>query len=154
MAQWLEDITSGADRYANFKKANQKVRVKKAKPASVQVAKMQYLKEFQMDTMKLVSVSPALVVGAQQLWVYNTKNRKLGVYYATGASGFSVKGTSLQGYDPDTSIQKTLRRPDAVIGEMLKAGKVALRKVLSDLTTSESTLNGRVNSDTVLLRIV
>ena len=152
--QWLSEIIEGAQRYANFKKANQKVRVKKAKPAAVQVAKMQYLKEFQMDTMKLISVSPPLVIGAQQLWVYNTKNRKLGVYYATGASGFSVKGTSLQGYDPETSTQKTLRRPDAIINEMLKAGKVALRKVLPDLTTSESKLNGRINADTVLLRIV
>jgi len=86
--------------------------------------------------------------------VYNTKNKKLGVYNATGASGFSVKGTSLQGYDPETSVQRTLRKPDVVIPKMMEAGKVALRKILSDLTTTESVLNGRFNDDIILLRVV
>lgn len=156
--QWLEDVIAGAERYSNFKKANRKVRVKKAKPASVQVAKMQYLKEADVpgvkDSIKLTSVSPVTIVGAQQLWVFNVKNKKLGVYNATGSAGFSVKGTSLQGYDPETSVQRTLRKPDIVIPDMLKAGKIALRRVLSDLTTTETKLNGRINSDTLILRVL
>lgn len=156
--QWLEDIIAGAEKYSNFKKANRKIRVKKAKPASVQVAKMQWLKEAEVpgvkDPVKLTSVSPVSIVGAQQLWVYNVKNKKLGVYNATGSAGFSVKGTSLQGYDPETSVQRTLRKPDVVIPGMMDAGKVALRKVLSDLTTTETKLNGRINADTLLLRVL
>lgn len=156
--QWLTAVIEGAERYANFKKANQKVRVKKAKPAATQVARMQYLKESAVPgvrgDVKLVSVSPVQIVGAQQVWVYNIKNKKLGVYNATGAAGFSVRGTSLQGYDPDTSVQRTLRKPDVVIPAMLDAGKVQLRKVLSELTTSETKLNGRINADTLLLRVV
>ena len=156
--QWLEDVVSSAEKYSNFKKANRKVSIKKAKPAGVQVAKMQYLKEGSVpgvkDAVKLVSVHPATIVGAQQVWVYNVKTKKLGVYNATGATGFTVKGTSLQGYDPETSVQRTLRKPDVVIPNMLKAGKVALRTVLSDLTTTETKLNGRVNADTLILRVV
>ena len=156
--QWLEDIVSSAEKYSNFKKANRKVSIKKTKPAGVQVAKMQYLKEGSVpgvkDAVKLVSVHPATIVGAQQVWVYNVKTKKLGVYNATGATGFTVKGTSLQGYDPETSVQRTLRKPDIVIPNMLKAGKVALRTVLSDLTTTETKLNGRVNADTLILRVV
>lgn len=158
VVQWLEDVIAGAEKYSNFKKANRKVRVKKAKPAAVQVAKMQYLKEADIpgvkDALTFKSVSPVSIVGAQQLWVYNTKNKKLGVYIASGSSGFSVKGTSLQGYDPEQSVQRTLRKPDVVIPAMLEAGKVQLRKVLGDLTTTETQLNGRINADTLLLRVL
>jgi len=150
--EFLQSLIDDADRYANFKKANRKVRVKKQKPAGEQVAKMKYLREF--AELKLKSVHAASIIGANQLWVYNTKNKKLGVYNASGTSGFSVKGTSLQGYDPETSVQRTLRKPDIVIAKMMAAGKVALRKILPDLTTTETALNGRFNEDIVLLRVI
>jgi hypothetical protein len=150
--EFLQSLIEDADRYADFKKANRKVRVKKAKPAGEQVAKLKYLKEF--AELSLKSVSAPSIIGAQQLWVYNTKNKKLGVYHATGASGFSVKGTSLQGYDPALSVQRTLRKPAEVIKRVMEGGKIVLRKVLTDLTTTETQLNGRFNEDTILLRVV
>ena len=152
LENFLLELIEDGQRWADFKKANQKVRVKKAKPAGVQVAKLQYLREF--AELSLTSVSATGIVGAQQLWVYNTKNKKLGCYLATGSTGFSVRGTSLQGYDPDTSVQRTLRKPDVVTKQVLDAGKVQLRKILSDLTTTETKLNGRINADTILLRVL
>lgn len=150
--EFLQSLIDDAEKYASFKKANRKVRVKKAKPAGEQVAKLKYLKEFADLTLK--SISAPSIIGAQQLWVYNTKNKKLGVYHATGASGFSVKGTSLQGYDPALSVQRTLRKPAEVIKRVMEGGKIVLRKVLTDLTTTETQLNGRFNEDTILLRVV
>jgi len=152
LENFLLELIEDGQRWADFKKANQKVRVKKAKPAGVQVARLQYLKEF--ADLGLTSVSAPSLVGAQQLWVYNIKNKKLGCYLATGLSGFSVKGTSLQGYDPESSVQRTLRKPDIVTKQVLEAGKVQLRKILSDLTTTETKLNGRINADTILLRVL
>lgn len=149
---FLENLIEEAGRYANFKKANRKPRVKKAKPAGEQVAKMKYLKEY--ADLNLKSVTAASIIGAQQLWVYNVKNKKLGVYNASGSSGFSVKGTSLQGYDPETSVQRTLRKPADIIGKMMTAGKVPLRRLLSDLSTTETPLNGRFNEDVMLLRVL
>ena len=150
--EFLNTLIAEAGKYANFKKANRKPRAKKQKPAGEQVAKMKYLKSF--PDLKLESVVAAQIIGAQQLWVYNVKNKKLGVYNAVGASGFSVKGTSLQGYDPDTSVQRTLRKPAEVIPAMMKAGKIALRRILSDLSTTETALNGRFNDDILLLRVL
>jgi len=152
LENFLLELIEDGQRWADFKKANQKVRVKKAKPAGVQVARMQYLREF--AELGLTSVSAPGIVGAQQLWVYNTRNKKLGCYLATGSTGFSVRGTSLQGYDPETSVQRTLRKPDIVTKQVLEAGRVQLRKVLTDLTTTETRLNGRINADTILLRVL
>lgn len=148
--KWYDQVIQDAERYANFKKANRKIRVKKAKPAGEQVAKIKYCAEF--AELGLKSVLPASIVGMQQLWVYNTKTRRLGVYHAVGSAGFSVKGTSLQGWDPDQSRQRTLRKPAEVIPKVLSAGKVALRRILTDLSTTETALNGRINEDTLLLR--
>jgi hypothetical protein len=152
LENFLLELIEDGQRWADFKKANQKVRVKKAKPAGVQVAKLQYLKEF--AELGLSSVTAPSIIGAQQLWVYNTKNKKLGCYLATGSAGFSVRGTSLQGYDPEGSVQRTLRKPAEITKLVLDAGKVQLRKILSDLTTTESKLNGRINSETILLRVL
>jgi hypothetical protein len=150
--EFLTGLVDDANRYASFKKANRKPRVKKQKPAGEQVAKLKYLKSF--EALNLESLHPANMVGAQQVWVYNTKNKKLGAYYASGSSGFSVKGSSLQGWDPEQSVQRTLRKPEVVIPAMMKAGKVALRRILSDLSTTETALNGRFNEDILILRIV
>jgi hypothetical protein len=158
MRGWLEKTADDAKRFSDFKKANRKPVVRKAKPAGVQVAKLQYAKEAKVPGVKgeitFNSVSPVQIVGAQQVWVYNIKNKKLGVYNAVGSAGFSVKGTSLQGWDPDTSVQRTLRKPDVVIQQCLDAGKVQLRKLLTDLTTSETKLNGRINADTIIVRVL
>jgi len=152
LADWITEIQTQAGTYANFKKANRKPRAKKQKPAGEQVAKMKYLKKF--EELGLESVTAASIIGAQQIWVYNVKNKKLGVYHATGASGFTVKGTSLQGYDPEQSVQRTLRKPAEVIPAMMKAGKIALRRILSDLSTTETPLNGRFNDDVMILRVL
>lgn len=133
-------------------KANRAPRVKKPKPATKQVERLKYLVEY--PELGLKSVHPTKIVGAQQLWVYNTKNKKLGVYYATGSSGFSVKGSALLGWDPETSSQNSLRKPADVIPKVLESGKSTLNKLLSSLTTVNTKMNGRINADTILVRVL
>lgn len=131
---------------------SRKPRKRKVKSPTQLLSKLQYCKEF-VD-LKLQSIDPKTILGATQLWVYNTKNRKLGCYVAEDASGFSVKGTSITGYSESKSIQKTLRKPESVLPEILKGGKIYLRTALDSIKAVESTLTGRFNNDTILLRIV
>ena len=130
--------------------AVRKPRKKKVKPASVLVAKMNYCKS--ADT--LTSVEPKEIIGASQLWVYNTKTRNLSVYNAVGNSGLSVRGTTITGFDAETSITKKLRKPESVINPLLEGGKIYLRKVMDNITTTEQKATGRINVDTILLRVV
>jgi hypothetical protein len=152
MISFYQTLIEDADKYENFKKANRRPRAKKQKPAGEQVAKMKYLKNH--AELGLESVMAATIIGANQLWVYNIKNKKLGVYHAMGPAGFTVKGTSLQGYDPEQSVQRTLRKPAEVLPRVLTSGKIALRRILTDLSTTETALNGRINEDTILLRSI
>lgn len=148
----LDTIVSETNRMVTDNKPVRKQRKVKEKPANVIVAKMKYLKEF--AELNLKSVAPERVVCASQLWTYNTKTKLLGVYNADNAKGLTVKGSTLQNFNEQTSIGKRLRKPDVVLKDLLDAGKVKLKRILPDLTTKESTLTGRMNDDIIIVRIV
>lgn len=129
-----------------------KKRKLKVKTPEQLVSKLKYCLEY--GELKLKSISPTSIIGATQLWVYNTKYRKLGLYVANGSEGFGVNGTTLTNFDENKSIQKTLRKPETVLPEILKGGKVYLRNALSNINAVESNLTGRINDDTILLRVI
>ena len=132
--------------------AVRKPRAKKIKPASALVAKLQFLSEFK--ELNITSVDPKGIINASQLWVYNPKTRNLSVYHAVGRSGLSVRGTTITGYDTDASLTKKVRKPEQVIPQVMNAGKVDLRSIMKNLTTNDSQANGRINKDTILLRVI
>lgn len=142
------------ERFIGNKKVTKvrKPRERKQKSAVDQVKSLKYQKEF--PPLKIVSVNPAEIVGCKQLWTYNTKTKKLTRYDASGPNGIQVKGTTLTGFDVELSLTKSVRKPDGTIQSLLGAGKVALRKVMDDLKTNETKPTGRINTDTVLLRVI
>ena len=116
-----------------MKKATKKLRVKKSPSKEKLVAKLKYAKE--SKELKLVSINPVDIVGAAELWVYNTKTRKLGKYVpGTYKDGISVKGTTILDFDETKSVQKTLRKPEQQLIEFMKSGKVQLRSFLTNIT--------------------
>jgi hypothetical protein len=149
---FLDAIQTAIDQYRNVKKATKKARVKKSPSKEKLVAKLKYMKE--EKTLKLVSINPVDIIGAQELWCYNTKTRKLYKYIADSLHGpLSIKGTSLTGFDETKSVGKTLRKPEEKLKEFAKASKVQLRKFLEDIKATETVGNGRLNLDTVLLKV-
>ena len=129
-----------------------KPRKRKQKSPEQLVAKMKYLTNF-VD-LNLTSVKPTDIIGSMQLWIYNTKTRKLGVYHADDAGGLAVKGSSIENYSEAKSVSKKLRKPEVMLPDVLSGGKVFLRNVIDGIRAVESKLNGRINADTILLRIV
>jgi hypothetical protein len=122
------------------------------KPAGQQVKDIKY--KVKDDELKISSVLPSEMVGSSQVWVFNAKTRKLSVYKTDSALGIQVKGTTLQNYDPDMSCQKTLRKPEQQLKELLAAGKVQLRKFMDNVKAVASVPNGRINADTLIVRAV
>lgn len=149
---WLDQLLEAIEQYRGVKKATKKARVKKSPSKEKLVSKVKYCKDF--AELKLVSINPVDIIGATELWVYNTKTRKLGKY-VPGAyqDSLAIKGTSIINYDEDKSVSKTLRKPDLQLKEFAKAGKVALRTFLKDIKATETKLNGRINEDVVLLKV-
>jgi len=147
-------IVEDAEHHANAKKANRKIRIKKAPSLEKVVVKLKYA--ITNEKYKLVSIDPKKIVGAQELWVFNAKTRKLGKYVAGNGfntSELGIKGTSIIGFDEKNSIQKTIRKPEVTLKEFQKAGKVALRKFLEDIKATDIKLTGRINKEIVLLKV-
>ena len=152
LVAYCDQVIVDGMRLAGDSVKSRKPRKRKAKSAEQLVSKINYAKDF--AELKLVSVDPKTIVGANQLWVYNTKTRKLGCYNAEDAAGLSIKGSTLQNFAESKSIQKTLRKPAVTLPEVLKGGKVALRNVLTEIRAAEGVLTGRINNDTILLRTI
>jgi hypothetical protein len=152
LVAYCDQVIIDGMRLAGDSVKSRKPRKRKAKSPDQLVSKINYAKDF--AELKLVSVDPKTIVGASQLWVYNTKTRKLGCYNAEDAAGLSIKGSTIQNFAESKSIQKTLRKPAVTLPEVLKGGKVALRNVLTEIRAAEGVLTGRINNDTILLRTI
>lgn len=151
ITQFYGEIVSACDMLSQEAKINRKPRAKKPTDKSKLVSKVKYLK--QDDKFKVVSINPEDVIGAKELWVFNTKTRKLGKYVAAEFSDLSIKGTSIINFDENKSVAKTLRKPEEQLKEFKSAGKVQLRKFLDDIKAVDIKLNGRINEETLLLKV-
>ena len=148
---FYQEIKSACDMLAQEAKVNRAPRARKAQPKEKIVAKMKYMKS--NEPLKLVSINPTDIIGAKELWVFNTKTRKLGKYIANEYMDLGVKGTTITGFNETTSIQKTVRKPEEKLKEFKSAGKVQLRKFLDEINATDTKMNGRINEDTVLLKV-
>jgi hypothetical protein len=152
LVAYCDTIISDAMRITDESKAGRKPRKKKSKTPEQLVAKVQLLDE--SEEFGLKSEPTKNIIGATSLWVFNVKNRKLGVYHALDVQGFGVKGTSLTNFSEMKSIQKTLRKPEMILPDVVKGAKVFLRNVMENINAKDSALNGRLNKDTILIKVI
>jgi hypothetical protein len=143
----LDDIK----RYQANSKTVRKVRAKKPVAATKQVAKIKFLKE--SPEFKLVSINPASIVGAMRLFVFNVKTRTLSEYVSSEPAGFGIKGTTLQSWDENQSRSKKLRKPEDMLPLVLSKTTRQIDNAWKKITTKDSSPNGRLNEDTILMRI-
>lgn len=147
----LEALLSDVSTYAKIKTSSRKPRKKQVKDASKQVAKLKY--QTHSSDWNIDSVAPSRIPTSQLLCTFNTKTRSLSVYFASGAAGFQVKGTSLNGFDESKSFCTTLRKPKETLNTILSSTPKQMLKAFDSLTTKKKTPNGRINECTILLKV-
>jgi len=147
-----QDMLLDLDKIKSATKANRKVRVPKAKSADKQVARVQYKKED--NDFKLVSINPILLIGSRRLYAFNCKSKKLIEYCTQAANGFEISGSTIKNFDQVNSRQVTLRKPDEFIPIVQKKTVNQIDVAWKKLTTKSSIPNGRINKDTILLRVM
>ena len=148
--EFLNGIIADTERWANNKKQQFKPRMRKSKLVDA-TTKVKRLKFKQDDRdLKISSINPATIIGASELWVYNTKSKVLQVY----RGNLDVRGTTIYGYGPNSAKQKSIgRSPAKVIKRVLEGGKLVLRKVMEEINAVEKVANGRINEHCILLRV-
>jgi hypothetical protein len=154
IVKFIELVISDLNSYISVKKAAKAPRARKAVPVEKQVAKLKYLKVFKdpANKLDLLSISPIKLHGASEAWVYDTAKRKLHHYIADDYSKtFTVKGSTLLGFDSAQSEVKTLRKPAEQIKEVM-GSKPAARKYFKDIKAVSTTPNGRFNDAMIILK--
>jgi len=148
---FYQEIMMACDMLAQEAKVNRAPRKTKAVPKEKLIAKLKFMKT--NEPLKLVSINPVDIIGCSELWIFNTKTRKLGKYVASEFNTLNVKGTTIVNFDEFKSVQKTVRKPEEKLKEFKAAGKVQLRKFLDDINATDTKMNGRINEDTILLKV-
>lgn len=146
------DMLLDLDKIQSATKANRKIRVPKTKSADKQVARVQYKKEDQ--DFKLVSINPILLIGSKRLYAFNCKSKILIEYCTQAAKGFEISGSTIKNFDKVNSRQIKLRKPDDFIPIVLKKSINQIDVAWKTCTTKTSIPNGRINKDTILLRVM
>lgn len=128
-----------------------KQRSPKVKPPSKIVAKLQYM--LKSESLNMVSINPTKIIGSEYLITYNTKYRYATLYKANDV-GLSVKSTTILNYDEKSSIRKRVRDPKSFLSGIVTGNKVSLIKSFNALNTTNMEINGRINDDVLLLRVL
>jgi len=152
--KFIELVIADLNGYVSVKKSTKAPRARKAVPVEKIVKNLKYLKTFEDATAKLnlVSVHPTKLHGASEAWVYDTAKRKLHHYVSDEYSKvFTVKGSTLIGFDKVQSEIKTLRKPAEAIKEVM-GSKPAARKYFKDIKAVAVAPNGRFNEHMIILK--
>lgn len=132
------------------KVTDRKPRKRKVIPASRIIANVKYMKEF--VELGLKSINPISIIGSSEVWVYNTKYRRISIYKCAEGQTISVKGTTLIGVDLERSLQYMLRKPEIFFKNLI-IGKRALSNTIKTLTTKPAMPNGRINVESIILGV-
>jgi len=146
-----DSFMSAIDEHLESKQKVRKKRVKKINVEKV-VQKIKFLES--SDDLGLQSIDPKSIIGSKFLLTFNTKTRMLALYYCNEATGFFVKGTTIQNFDVEKSFSKTVRKPEIVLADLLKSiVQHGIEEKVSFIKSKQKVLTGRINGDTLLLRV-
>lgn len=147
----LQTLVGACALVVDASKATRKPRTKKAPSKEKLISKLKY--KLTDENLQIASINPLEMISSTEIWIFNTKTRKLGRYVAAeDCKVMTVKDNSIIGFDENLSVQKTIRKPEETLKEFKAAGKVKLRKFLDDIKTTDTKLNGRFTSDIVILK--
>lgn len=158
--EMFQRIVDACDIITAESKSQRKPRKAKTKTADQLVKKLNF--KLSDADYGIASIAPEKLIGANIAVVFNCKNRKIGMYYASNidplkmgreGSGFSVKGTTLTGYNEAKSVQRTVRKTSEFLPQIKKTTRSKTEKLFATLKTTETKLNGRFNNETIILAV-
>ena len=152
LLKFVDLVLADCDSYVQVKKTERAPRKKKPVSPERQTQRFPYLKEF--PELKLKSEPVTKLVNATEAWLYDTVKRKLIHVMADSHVGsFTVKGTSVIGFDTVQTTQKTLRKPAEQLKSVVGAAAAVARKSYKDIKTTEVKWSGRGNENIVILKV-
>lgn len=149
---FVDKIISDTLKYADNNKPIRKPRKAKQYSATKLVEKLQYLEHDTVNQVK--SIDASKIIGAKQLWLFNSKTNEIIQYDQIDRGGLTVKGTTLLNFNPKTSCSKKLGvKTDDVLERVLSGGTIVLNKCMSEINSKASDVTGRINNNMIILKV-
>tara|TARA_B110000196_G_scaffold121612_1_gene105419 strand:+ start:140 stop:1279 length:1140 start_codon:yes stop_codon:yes gene_type:complete len=149
---FINKLILDTEKYAENNKPIRKPRKGKAISATKLVSKLSFLDHDPENQVK--SIDPSKIIGAKQLWLFNSKTNEIIKYDQIDRGGLSVKGTTIQNFNEKTSSSKKLGvKTEHFIERILSAGTIVLNKVMSEINSKTSEVTGRVNNNMIILKV-
>ena len=149
----IQDIVDTCNEHSKLSKAVRKPRRKKSRTPGQIVKKLKYCEK--SEEYGVSSIDPRKIVGASKVILFNEKYRTLTILESSElVDGLSVKGTTIVGFDEKKSKQIKLREPKSFLEVCVNSGIRAINNKYKTLTTKETTAKGRVNGNTVIVKVI
>ena len=127
------------------------IRRKKAQPPHKIVARLRFMKA--SKELNIASFAPVDILGSTEVWIFDTKRKRLGVYMSRLDGGLGVKGTSITGYDDDLSHEKTLRKHEDQLKAFMKLSRNAISPYVDKIRGKKMKVKTRINPHMLLLKV-
>jgi hypothetical protein len=124
-------------------------RIRKKKPLDKK--KMASKIRFKAEHEGIKSCNPVDIIGANMVWVYDTKKRRLGYYEAEVKDSLYVKGPKIYGYK--VTCEKILRKPEEQLKEVMKLRKNQTVTWFDGIKAKCKEMRGRTTPDLLIVRI-
>lgn len=147
IVEYLKELLDSLQLGATPKKA---VRRKKPQPPHKIVARLRFMKA--SKDLNIASFSPVDILGSSSVWIYDTKRKRLGVYKSKEYGDLGVKGTSITGYDPDESYEKTLRKHEDQLKQFMRLSPNAIEPYVDKIRGKKMKVKTRINPHMLLLK--
>lgn len=133
------------------KQAKKITRIRRKRPVDKNklVRRLKYTKQHE----KYKSIDPVEIIGASEVWVYDIKRKRLGVYASEYAGTLGVKGTVIDNYSLTKSYEKTLRKEER-LKDFMECRKNGLHKFMDTIRGKKFPAKSRVQATMVLLRVI
>ena len=147
--KFIQKMVDDANTYSSNQRKPRKPRQKKIKSAAALVAKLKY--KLLDNDLRVTSIAPEKIVGAELVYVYDTKYRQLTKLVSEDCTSMTVRGTTIVSIDFKKSESKILRKPDEFLQKFMTSGKLAKRRAFDGLKTKSNEANGRMNGCKLIL---
>lgn len=151
MKKWFKAVIeklSGIQKITRVRKTTKR-RARKVNPGKM-VAKVKFLRKWEEGNIE--SRSPVDMVGKQKVYLYDTKYKRMTRLVCGEASGFVIKGTTIQNFDPDKSKVAFLRGPEKLLTQGM--GIRALDQVMNSTKSKrQQEPKGRINEHTIIMNV-
>ena len=145
----IDAFSTAMDNISQQQTKVKSLRIRKKKPMDKK--KMASKIRFKAEHEGIKSQKPVDIIGANMVWVYDTKKRRLGYYEAEVKDSLYVKGPKIYGFK--VTCEKILRKPEEQLAEVMKLRKNQTVNWFDGIKAKCKELKGRTTTDLLIVRI-